>query len=119
MSFLTNYIFVFNLNFFDMDNHEIINFENLTLDISARKFLVNKVPISLRNKEFTLMEYFMKNMGRVLTRTQILEEVWDHNIFCPTNTVDVHVSSLRKKLRCSSAANFIKTIYCVGYMLEV
>jgi DNA-binding response OmpR family regulator len=64
------------------------------------------------------MEYFMRNAGRVLSRTQILEDVWDRNIFCPTNTVDVHVSSLRTKLSAYNCDSFIKTVHCVGYIFD-
>lgn len=88
------------------------------LDSSSRKFFTHNRWIFLRNKEFCLLEYFMRNAGRVVSRTQILEDVWDRNICCPTNTVDVHVSALRRKLQDLQCKKLIKTIHCVGYIFE-
>jgi two-component system copper resistance phosphate regulon response regulator CusR len=62
------------------------------------------------------MEYFLKNIGMILTRTQILEDVWDMNICCATNTIDVHVSRLRKKLKNLFKKDLIKTVHCIGYL---
>lgn len=97
---------------------EILDFKSFTLDIVARKLFVSGKYIYLRNKEFSLLEYFIKNIGKVLSRTRILEDVWDRNILCPTNTVDVHVSSLRKKIKSCKDADFIRTVPCVGYVFE-
>ncbi len=101
-----------------MDANNTIDLGALFLDIESRKFFVKEKNISLRNKEFCLLKYFMTNIGKVLSRTQILEEVWDRNICCPTNTVDVHVSSLRRKLKKSAKEDFIKTVHCVGYIFD-
>lgn len=90
----------------------------LRLELSSRQFFIGKEVVPLRNKEFCLMEYFMRNMGRVLSRTQILEDVWDRNICCCTNTVDVHVSSLRQKLNLFDCSCFIRTVHCVGYVFK-
>ncbi len=96
----------------------MIDSKTFILDPISRKLFISGKYIYLRNKEFSLLEYFMKNMGRVLSRTLILEEVWDRNILCPTNTVDVHVSSLRKKIKLPEDTDFIKTVPCVGYIFE-
>ena len=61
----------------------------------------------------------MENIGKVITRARLLEEVWDRNIFCITNTVDVHVSKLRQKLNKHLDQDVIKTIHCVGYIFEI
>ncbi|MDP2642597.1 MAG: winged helix-turn-helix domain-containing protein [Candidatus Peregrinibacteria bacterium] len=97
---------------------EILDFKSFTLDLVSRKLFVSGQYIYLRNKEFSLLEYFIKNIGKVLSRTRILEEVWDRNILCPTNTVDVHVSSLRKKIKSCENVDFIRTVPCVGYVFE-
>jgi len=91
---------------------------NLSVDINKYALHYKQEKIQLRYKEFELMKYLVKNTGKVKSRTQILEDVWDRNIFCNTNTVDVHVSNLRKKMKKMAAPNHIKTIYCVGYMFE-
>ncbi len=101
-----------NYNFADL------TFDLLKLDLSSRKLFVGRIFVSLRNKEFSLLEYFIKNTGVVLSRTRILEDVWDRNIICPTNTVDVHVSNLRKKLEKHECSDFIKTVHCIGYIFE-
>lgn len=90
----------------------------LKIDLARRKVFVGERFLPLRNKEFLLLEFFIRNFGVVLTRTMILEKVWDRNICCPTNTVDVHVSSLRKKLNHYFEVSMIKTVYCVGYIFE-
>ncbi|MFA6305311.1 MAG: winged helix-turn-helix domain-containing protein [Candidatus Gracilibacteria bacterium] len=95
-----------------------IDFKGFSLDLISRRLFVSGKYIYLRNKEFSLLEYFIRNVGKVLSRTRILEDVWDRNILCPTNTVDVHVSSLRKKIKICESANFIKTVPCVGYVFE-
>ncbi len=95
---------------------DLINIDDMRLDPVTRELVVFDRHIFLRNKEFCLMEYFMKNVGKVLSRTQILEDVWDHNICCATNTVDVHVSSLRQKLSNINYEKLIRTIHCIGYV---
>ncbi len=98
--------------------NEVLIRKKMLLDTGGRKLKIGDSFIHLSNKEFTLMEYFMKNVGRVVTRTQILEDVWDRNIFCSTSTIDVHVSILRKKIRRYLKAQMIKTVYCVGYIFD-
>ena len=101
-----------------MNTLDKINLDLLEVDYGARRFLLGGRKVFLRNKEFTLLMYFIENMGRVLSRTQILEDVWDRNILCPTNTVDVHVSSLRRKFKKYANKDYIKTVHCVGYLFE-
>jgi DNA-binding response OmpR family regulator len=103
--------------FFSMDDFLISNGIRMFMD--SRSVYIKKSKIYLRNKEFSLLEYFLRNVGRVLTRTQILEDVWDHNICSPTNTIDVHVSVLRRKLKKYLSYDPIKTIHSIGYMLEI
>ncbi|MEK7673321.1 MAG: winged helix-turn-helix domain-containing protein [Patescibacteria group bacterium] len=93
--------------------------DSVKLDLVSRKLFVNDSCVFLRNKEFNLLVFFFQNRGKVLTRTQILEEVWDRNICCSTNTVDVHVSSLRHKLKSHINVDIIRTVNCVGYIFEI
>jgi len=99
----------------EIDENHLL-YRNVTLDTISRKARVKGIIIILRNKEYSLLEYFMRNCNRVLTRTRLLEDVWDRNIFCSTNTVDVHVSSLRKKLKKHLKFELIKTVHCIGYL---
>lgn len=91
----------------------------IKLDFNTRKLFIKNRVLSLRNKEFTLLSYFFNNIGRVLSRTQLIEDVWDRNICWSTNTVDVHVSNLRRLLRKYCARELIKTIHCIGYIFEI
>jgi DNA-binding response OmpR family regulator len=88
------------------------------LDPNTRFLQLNGREVFLRNKEYLLLEFLMKNFGKIVSRTEILEEVWDRNIFCNTNTVDVHVSKLRKKLVSFFKFSPIRTVHSVGYIFE-
>jgi DNA-binding response OmpR family regulator len=72
----------------------------------------------LTTKEFALLDYFMRNPGRVLTRTMIAEHVWDYDFDCTTNVIDVYVNYLRKKIDSDHKQKLIHTIRGVGYMLK-
>lgn len=91
----------------------------IRMDLKTRKFFIRDYEVFLRNKEFDLLYYLILNRGRVVTRTQILEEVWDRNICCSTNTVDVHVSTLRGKFMKHLNDRLIRTIHAIGYTLEI
>jgi len=91
---------------------------DLEVDILSHQVNVHNAPVYLRNKEFSLLHYMMVNKGRVLTRSDILQNVWDRNTNILTNTVDVHVSQLRKKIDGNDRDKYIRTVPCMGYMLE-
>ncbi|MBD3156924.1 hypothetical protein GF369_03790 [Candidatus Peregrinibacteria bacterium] len=74
--------------------------------------------IALRNKEFHLLEFLMRNTNMVLSRQKILEHVWDRNARLFTNTVDVHINILRKKLDYKDGFKLIETIHCHGYFMH-
>jgi two-component system OmpR family response regulator len=74
--------------------------------------------IKLNRKEFTLLEYFMRNAGTTLTRGMILEHVWDINADPFTNTVDVHVRFLRSKIDEGHHKKLLKTVHGYGYKME-
>ena len=92
---------------------------SLRLQQDCRRFSISGIEVPLRNKEFNLLAYFIENIGKIVTRSQIFEDVWDRNICCSTNTVEVHVSSLRRKLRNYFGREFIRTVNCVGYIFEI
>ena len=74
--------------------------------------------ISLSSKEYSLLEYLLRNKGRVMTRTNIIEHVWDMNFNSDTNLVDVFISYLRKKIEVGFKSRLIKSVRGVGYILE-
>lgn len=75
-------------------------------------------PITLTATEYKLLEYFMKNANRVLSRMEILEHVWDINFNMGTNVVDVYVNYLRKKIDKDFESKMIHTLVGMGYMLK-
>jgi len=92
----------------------ILQVDNLTLDTTTNKVKINSDEIELRRKEFGLLEYLMRNRGRVVTRSMVLEHVWDSDTDPATNTVDVHINSLRGKI----GKPLIKTVHGLGYKIE-
>ena len=74
--------------------------------------------IILQPREFRLLEYLMKNAGQVVTRTMLLENVWDYHFDPQTNVIDVHVSRLRSKIERDFSVPLLKTIRGAGYMIK-
>lgn len=91
---------------------------DLTMETLAHTVTRAGVEIKLNRKEFTLLEYFMRNAGTTLTRGMILEHVWDVNADPFTNTVDVHVRFLRAKIDDGHEQKLIKTVHGYGYKIE-
>ncbi len=91
---------------------------DIKMDLLARTVLVEGNPIELTNREFALLEYFIQNIGRVLTRTQIAEKIWEAHFDMETNLIEVYVRRLRKKLEMNEdKESAIKTIRGVGYKM--
>ncbi len=93
----------------------VLKIRDLQLNRETHEIVIDGRTLYLRNKEFALLEFLMMNVGRVLSRETILEHVWDHNANIFTNTVDVHINKLRKKI--SKRDTFIRTIPCSGYLI--
>lgn len=87
----------------------------LRLDRERREVTVHGEPVRLRTREFDLLQAFMENAGIVLTREQLLNQVWGYDFYGESRTVDVHVTRLRDKIAGSGAA--IETVRGVGYRL--
>ena len=87
----------------------------LKLDIAAHDVNYDGETVKLRSREFDLLAYLMKNAGRVVTRNMVLENVWDINADSFSNTVEVHITHLRRKL--GNGGGMIKTVRGVGYKL--
>ena len=88
------------------------------MDLLRRTVTRNGEPIELLPTEWRLLEYMMRHPGQVLTRTMLLERVWDFAFDPTTNVVDVHVSRLRRKLEGANGPTLIRTIRGAGYMLD-
>ena len=74
--------------------------------------------IELQSREFRLLEYLLKHKGQVVTRTMLLENVWDYHFDPQTNVIDVHISRLRGKVDKDFDVSLIKTIRGAGYIIE-
>ncbi len=96
----------------------ILRFSNIEMDLTTRKVTLNQKEIFLSSKEFALLEYFLKNKNKVVSRTLIAEKVWGLNFDTGTNNVDVYVSYVRSKIQENDKENPIKTIRGVGYILQ-
>jgi DNA-binding response OmpR family regulator len=93
--------------------------DDLELDLYTRVATRGGKSVELSNKEYAMLEYFMRNPDRVLTRTQIGEKVWDMNFEASSNVVDVCVSALRKKIDRGHQRELIHTVKGSGYRFGV
>jgi DNA-binding response OmpR family regulator len=96
----------------------LLKFGDLSMDLVDRSVRRGKRPVELTQKEFSLLEYFLRNPRRVLTRTSIAEHVWDYNFDWGSNVVDVFVNGVRRKLEESKESRLIHTLRGVGYVLK-
>ena len=90
----------------------------LSLDRLSRKVERDGETIVLQPREFRLLEYLMKNAGKVVTRTMLLENVWDYHFDPQTNVIDVHMSRLRSKIDKGHASPLLQTVRGAGYMIR-
>lgn len=95
-----------------------LSHSGVTMDLLKREVTRDGEVIDLQPKEFALLEYFLRNPDRVLTKTMILENVYAYNFDTQTNIVDVLVHRLRNKINKDSGAKLIRTLRGVGYALK-
>jgi len=99
------------------EESEAITVEDLRIDFRTHKVTRAGKPITLRPREFRLLEYLMRHADRVVTRTMLLENVWEYDFDPETNVIDVQVSKLRNKIDAGFDKPLLRTIRTVGYML--
>ncbi|MDX2099665.1 MAG: response regulator transcription factor [Leptolyngbyaceae cyanobacterium bins.59] len=97
---------------------EQLRFGDLTLDLSTRQAIRNNRTIDLTMKEFELLKYLMENPREVLTREQILENVWGYDFMGESNVIEVYVRYLRLKIEDEGEKRLIQTVRGVGYVLR-
>jgi DNA-binding response OmpR family regulator len=95
-----------------------LSYADLSLDLRTHKATRAGATIELSNREYALLEYFMRNADQVITRTMIANHVWDLNFDTDTNIVDVYVAYLRKKIDGDRDVHLIRTVRGRGYMLS-
>jgi len=96
----------------------VLRIADLELDPARRVVMRGEEKIDLSPREFSLLDYFMRNPGRVLTRTMITEHVWDYDFDTETNVIDVYVNYLRNKIDAGRKPGLIHTVRGVGYVLR-
>jgi DNA-binding response OmpR family regulator len=89
------------------------------VDFRSKEVTVDSRPVTLTSTEFRLLEFFLRNKNRVVSRMEILEKVWGIDFNMGTNVVDVYVNYLRKKLGNQNGKKLIQTVIGMGYMLKV
>jgi len=99
-------------------NEKVIGVSDLTVNITRRQVWRSGVSITLRKKEFDILEYLVTNHGHALTRSMILDHVWESGAEGWNNTVDVHIKHLRDKVDRPFDKALIKTAYGIGYMVD-
>ena len=91
---------------------------DLEMDLLARTVTRAGRPVDLQPREFRLLEYLMRHAGQVVTRTMLLEHVWDYHFDPQTNVIDVHVSRLRRKIDRDFETPLLHTVRGAGYVLR-
>jgi len=91
---------------------------DLEMDLLKREVRRNQKKIDLQPREFRLLEYLMRHSGQVVTRTMLLEKVWDYHFDPQTNVIDVHISRLRGKIDKEFEISLLHTVRGAGYMLS-
>ncbi len=95
-----------------------LKIRNIALNMVTRKVYASGKEVKLTLKEFSLLEYLIRNSGQVLNREQILNNLWDFSFDSFSNIVDVHIKNLRRKLNDNKKNNLLETIRGVGYRLN-
>ena len=91
---------------------------DLAMDLLTHTVTRGEKEIVLTSREFSLLEFLMRNAGKVMTRTAIAENVWDINFDTMTNVIDVHINALRRKIDAPSGPSLIQTIRGRGYTIR-
>ena len=97
----------------------IFSIANLTVNCNSHDVFRNDVPIKLSTREFTILEYMIRNKERVLSREQIEQHIWNYDYEGGTNVIDVYIRYLRKKIDKDFEPKLIHTVRGIGYVLKV
>jgi DNA-binding response OmpR family regulator len=100
------------------DSIEELAWRDLNLDVLARKVFASDKEIILSPKEYSILHYLLRNKGRIVSRTQILENVWGYDYNPSTNVVDVHIKTLREKIGQYLPDEVIRSVRGVGYTID-
>jgi DNA-binding response OmpR family regulator len=104
------------IHFRNQNENQILKLGTIEIDIAKHRVLVTDTEVNLTQREFDLLTYLVKNKGKVCTRTQIIEDVWDIHFEYDTGVIDVFMNAIRKKLNLKIEQDYIKTVRGVGYI---
>ncbi len=96
----------------------VLTFNDIKLDLNTHQVFKDSNEITLTQKEFSLLEFLIRNKNKVCTRTRIIEHVWDIHFDADTSVIDVYINFLRKKLDTGNEKSFIQTVRGVGYIIK-
>jgi two-component system, OmpR family, response regulator len=102
----------------DPGTDRVLQVADLRMDLLSRRVTRGSRAVTLQPREFKLLEYLMRHAEQVVTRTMLLEAVWDYNFDPQTNVVDVHISKLRQKIELDSERPLVRTVRNAGYMMS-
>ena len=100
------------------DENSVFHYGDITLDVDSHRVSKAGNNVELTQKEFALLEFLLRNKGKVSRRTRIIEKVWDIHFDYDTSVIDVYINALRKKLDEENSESFIETIRGVGYRIN-
>jgi two-component system OmpR family response regulator len=100
------------------DSERTLQVGDLRMDLLSRRVTRGSRALTLQPREFKLLEYLMRHANQVVTRTMLLEAVWEYNFDPQTNVVDVHISKLRQKIEVGSEPPLVRTVRNAGYMMS-
>lgn len=100
----------------DQPEEEVLTLGPIEINLQKHQVTVNKKEVSFTQKEFDLLHYLVKNKGKVCSRAQIIQDVWDIHFEYDTGVIDVFMNAIRKKLNLKVEEDYIKTIRGVGYI---
>ncbi|RMI13162.1 MAG: DNA-binding response regulator [Calditrichaeota bacterium] len=101
-----------------MNRSPVLKLDDLTMDVARRDVRRGNTKVHLSSREFSLLEYLLRNAGRPVTKAEISEHVWGNYFETNSNIIEVTINHLRKKLDCGSRRQLIHTIRGVGYMIK-
>jgi DNA-binding response OmpR family regulator len=104
------------IHFRNQKEQEILNLGTIEINVSQHRVMANGNEVPLTHREYDLLCYLVKNKGKVCTRTQIIEDVWDIHFDYDTGVIDVFMNAIRKKLNLKIEEDYIKTVRGVGYI---
>lgn len=104
------------IHFRNTTSNDLLVLGNISIDPSKHQVLLGDQEVNLTQREYELLVYLIKNKGKVCTRNQIIEDVWDIHFEYDTGVIDVFMNAIRKKLNLNKEEDLIKTIRGVGYI---